>query len=150
MKQIIFNAFGLADTNDKNFKKLIEIDLVYPKKSADEGDMDPEWLNGRIDELYVNPVRNYKKMGQGSGQGSIASIFENMKFGQGDDDDEEESGFTKKAKLVKPTTETIVDILCDKKFDRDSKLVELNILLNSLFPRLEGDNCKNSLTQSVS
>ena len=141
LKQIIFNAFGLADTNDKNFKKLIEIDLVYPKKSADEGDMDPEWLNERIDELYVNPVRNYKKMGQGTGQsqGSIASIFENMKFGQGDDDDEEDSGFTKKTKLVKPTTETIVDILCDKKFDRDSKLVELNILLNSLFPRLEGD-----------
>ena len=58
LKQIIFNAFGLTDINDKNFKKLVEIDLVYPKKAADEGDMDPEWLNERIDELK-NEMENY-------------------------------------------------------------------------------------------
>jgi DNA polymerase elongation subunit (family B) len=34
---------------------------------------------------------------------------------------------------------TIVDILLDKKYEREGKLNELNISLNSIFPKLEGD-----------
>ena len=134
LKQIIFNAFGLADSTNK----LVEIDLVYPKKTADEGDMDPEWLNEKINELYVNPVVNYKK----TGHQFKTSIFENMKFGQGDDDDEDEEDSFKKTKSVKPTTETIIDVLCDIKFDRETKLNIINEIFSnndSVFPRLEGD-----------
>ena len=44
--------------------------------------------------------------------------------------------------FVKPYTDkkaTIVDILCDKTFERNGKVYELNISLNSCFPKLEGD-----------
>ena len=34
---------------------------------------------------------------------------------------------------------TIIDIIMDKKFERDGKLDEINISLDSIFPKLEGD-----------
>jgi DNA polymerase elongation subunit (family B) len=34
---------------------------------------------------------------------------------------------------------TIIDVLLDKKYEREGKLNELNISLNSIFPKLEGD-----------
>ena len=57
----------------------------------------------------------------------------------GEDDDEFEHN-----KFVKSYTDkkaTIVNILCDKKFEREGKLNELNISLNANFPKLEGDKC---------
>ena len=39
----------------------------------------------------------------------------------------------------KTKTNTIVDILCDKKIERDFKLTEINLAFVSCFPQLEGD-----------
>jgi DNA polymerase elongation subunit (family B) len=123
LKQILFSAFGLSD-------KMVEIDLVYPKKHADDGDLDPEWLDARITEIFNEPVKKYTK---NVNIQSISTMFENI----GNDSDDEEDNTTKK--IVKATKESIIDILCDKKFDRESKLIELNLLLNTIFPKLEGD-----------
>ena len=42
-------------------------------------------------------------------------------------------------KKPKTKTNTIVDILCDKKIERDFKLTEINLAFVSCFPQLEGD-----------
>jgi hypothetical protein len=41
--------------------------------------------------------------------------------------------------VVNNYKDTVVDVLCEKKHPRESKLLELNISLNSCFPKLEGD-----------
>jgi DNA polymerase elongation subunit (family B) len=58
-----------------------------------------------------------------------------------EEDDDNDVHFEKNIKTYTDKTATIVDIICDKKFDRDSKLNELNISLNAKFPKLEGDKC---------
>ena len=130
-KKILFTAFSLSDKADS----LIEIDLVYPKKHEDDGDLDPEWLDARIQEICKEPIKNYS----GAGTQAKVSIFELKNAALVDSDDEDNEEHTKKAKPVKLVQETIIDILCDKKFDRDAKLTELNKLLNMIFPPLEGD-----------
>ena len=42
-------------------------------------------------------------------------------------------------KKPKTKTNTIVDILCDKKIERDFKLTEINLAFVSCFPQLDGD-----------
>jgi DNA polymerase elongation subunit (family B) len=48
-------------------------------------------------------------------------------------------GGKKYIKTYSNKTATVVDILCDSKCDRDSKLNEITISFNSSFPALEGD-----------
>jgi DNA polymerase elongation subunit (family B) len=59
-----------------------------------------------------------------------------------DEDEDETSGFYKNKNHIKKYSDkkaTIVDVLCDKTFERDNKLYELNLSLSSCFPKLEGD-----------
>jgi DNA polymerase elongation subunit (family B) len=59
-------------------------------------------------------------------------------------EEDNEDEFSEFKKYVKPYTDkkaTIADIICDKKFERDGKINEINISLNATFPRLEGDKC---------
>jgi DNA polymerase elongation subunit (family B) len=55
------------------------------------------------------------------------------------DDSDDENDFHQDIKNYSDKKATIVDILCDKKFDRNSKVYELNVSLNASFPKLEGD-----------
>jgi DNA polymerase elongation subunit (family B) len=117
LKKIILSAFNLSP------EKMIEIDLVYPKKG-----ISLEQINAKIDGMIVTPITSYTKVKQ-------ISIFENMKL-------EEEDEFDLPSKLTKSGVidkETIVELLCDKKFDRETKLLELNQLFCANFPKLEGD-----------
>ena len=125
LKKIILSAFG--------YDKMQEIDLVYPKKRP-ENKATVETL---CEKWLTTNVRNFKKTDDYNETATIESLFEKM---NGGDEDDEISDFHKGyVKQYNDKKATIVDILCDKKFERDGKLNELNISLNSNFPKLEGD-----------
>lgn len=125
LTKIILSAFG--------YEKMDQIDLVYPKKVPES----KEILEKMCEKWLISQVRNLSKSNEYAQANTLESLFEKM--ATGDDEDEFEHG-----KFIKVYTDkkaTIVDILCDKKFERDGKLSELNISLNANFPKLEGDKC---------
>jgi len=124
LRRIILAAFG--------YEKMDQIDIVYPKtipKSRKDVDqMCETWLGSQ--------VRNVNKSANFNEATTLEALFEKMAL---DEDDENE--YKSYVKSYDNKKATIVDILCDKKFERDGKLNELNISLNSNFPKLEGDKC---------
>jgi hypothetical protein len=74
------------------------------------------------EKWLTSQVRNLSKSNEYTQANTLESLFEKMATGE--DEDEFEHG-----KFVKVYTDkkaTIIDILCDKKFERDGKLIELN------------------------
>jgi len=124
LRRIILAAFG--------YEHMEQIDIVYPKKiprsKEDVEKMCETWL--------VSEVRNLKKTSDFNEATTLERLFEKM--GMEDEDENEYNNYVKSYENKKAT---IVDILCDKKFERDGKLNELNISLNANFPKLEGDKC---------
>jgi DNA polymerase elongation subunit (family B) len=124
LRRIILAAFG--------YEKMDQIDLVYPKV-APKSKEDVQ----RLCELWLeSQVRNLNATTDFANTKTLESMFEKM----GMDEDEEDN----ERNYVKAYTDkkaTIVDILCDKKFEREGKVNELNISLNTKFPKLEGDKC---------
>jgi len=149
LTRIILTAFG--------YDNVPNIDLVYPKKRPDSKEhvlsLCKNWLECR--------VRSIQKTSEFNEASSLESVFEKMakefeKKSNNDDSDndsdsdndnpvscEEVSKYYNASKSnVKEYSDkkaTIVDILLDKKYERDGKLAELNLTLNSIFPKLEGD-----------
>jgi DNA polymerase elongation subunit (family B) len=125
LTRIIQVAFGFDKSMD-------EIDLVYPKKQptkAEVATMTTKWLNAQA--RFINKTEQQKT-------NSIESLFAKMHQDE-EQDDAESFGFKKYTKAYAKNTATIVDILCDKKFEREGKLNELTYSLNATFPGLEGD-----------
>jgi len=151
LKRIMLTAFGFASAKDK----MNEIDVVYPKTRVECTDK----LNEMVDRLVLVRVRDNKN-DAAQMEGSIESMFENMANatlegggdgeGEGGEGDGEggasgSSSFYKKLN-AKPKSAldkkaTIVDILCNKKMERELKLQEVNQVLtfSKIFPPLEGD-----------
>ena len=152
LKNILLAAFG--------FEKMENIDLVYPKEQI----KDIKEMEKRIDSWLKTKVIDWKETGKD--EHILEALFENankvllkkdisegVEEGEDSDDDsideviEEEkyypvkSVFNKNAynEVRKNKESTIVDILCDKKFERDGKLNELIRTLRNNFPALEGD-----------
>jgi DNA polymerase elongation subunit (family B) len=125
LRKIIMTAFG--------YDKMEHIDLVYPKKAPES----KEKLEQMCEKWLTSPVRNLSKSNEYTDANTLESLFEKMAAGE-DDDEFEHSKFVKSYTDKKAT---ILNILCDKKFEREGKLNELNISLNANFPKLEGDKC---------
>jgi DNA polymerase elongation subunit (family B) len=132
LKEIIFVAFGYKSENNNINEK---IDLVYPKqapkKQADVEKLFQKWITTQVRSNELDSeIKNVT---------TIESLFEKM--GQNEENDEEDYGsnYTKYVKQSNNKKLTVLDILCDKKMERDTKVLEINNSLNSVFPRLEGD-----------
>ena len=154
LRAIIKTAFNQSDD------PLPNVDLVYPKTRLLVEDMEVRteaWLQTKVRDRQINNGEEHL----------IESMFENankalqvVKDDEKEDDDgadansdagsdnelvEEEpehyykigSGF--KPESYKNKQSTIVDIMCDKKFDREGKIIELITSLSSHFSKLEGD-----------
>ena len=124
LKRIINAAFG--------YEQMDEIDLVYPKKipktKQDVERMCEKWL--------TTQVRSFIKTDEFTEINTLEKMFDKFK----NDDEEEDSNYYKKHfKQNIDKKATIIDIIMDKKFERDGKLDEINISLDSSFPKLEGD-----------
>ena len=123
LRRIILTAFG--------YENMTQIDLVYPKKQPSSKEVE------RLTEIWLSTeVRNLTTDDNYSDANNIENMFEKM------GNDEEEDNFDNKfIKSYNDKKATIVDIICDKKFEREGKLNELNVSLNAKFPKLEGDKC---------
>jgi DNA polymerase elongation subunit (family B) len=129
LRRIILAAFG--------YEKMDAIDLVYPKKStAPKTKTEVEKL---CEKWLETQVRTECKNAQSIHDiNTIESMFEKM----ANEEEEPEDYYNNYKNFVKAYSDkkaTIVDILCDKTFERNGKVFELNISLNSCFPKLEGD-----------
>jgi len=154
LRAIIKTAFGHSLENP-----VPNIDLVYPKTRLHAGEMEDRinaWLQTKVRDRVTN----------GSEAHLIENLFENANKAlqldapvEGEEDgldtgsdagsDENElveddtpkfkvgSGF--KPESYKNKQSTIVDIMCDKKFEREGKIIELIVSLSNNFPQLEGD-----------
>jgi len=124
LKRIMLSAFG--------YDKMPQIELVYPKSSEP---LSKENLNQLIDEWFEKKINNYNK----SHINDIITLEDMFEKVANTEEDDYDDHHTKYIQSYSNKNATIVDILCDKKFDKDGKLNELNISLNSKFPKLEGD-----------
>ena len=124
LKKIILSAFG--------YETMDQIDLVYPKKTPES----KEQLEQMCEKWLTSPVRNLSKSNEYAQANTLESLFEKMAGGE----DEDENEYKTHIKIYTDKKANIVDILCDKKFEREGKLVELNDSLK-IFPKLEGDKC---------
>lgn len=134
LKQIIFAAFGHA-SDDKNINE--KIDLVYPKKMPNKKE-----LLTMFDKFILKEVRSGEKNNDIENVTTIESFFEKMGQNNNDEEDEEINAYESKKYNKNPYNTkkiTVIDILCEKKLEREVKINELNHALNSSFPRLEGD-----------
>lgn len=158
LRSIIRTAFG------NHLEDLVpNIDIVYPKTGISVEKMEDRTLEDRIDAWLQTKVRDRKT--NGSEAHLIESLFENANKAiqavpvEGEEEgcdagsdagsDENElveddtprfkvgSGFNPES--YKNKQSTIVDIMCDKKFEREGKIIELIVSLSNNFPQLEGD-----------
>lgn len=142
LKNIILSAFG--------YRKMEGIDLVYPKRHPDS----EEAVIDLIDRWINIKVRTIKKSSDFNEANSLESMFEKIskeisvenegdegeiENGDGDSNQTHTKVYEKYVKEYSDKKATIVDVLLDKKYEREGKLNELNISLNSVFPKLEGD-----------
>ena len=118
LKRIINAAFG--------YEQMDEIDLVYPKKipktKQDVERMCEKWL--------TTQVRSFIKTDEFTEINTLEKMFD--KFKNNDEDEEENNYYKKHFKQNIDKKATIIDIIMDKKFERDGKLDEINISLDSI------------------
>ena len=125
LKRIINAAFG--------YEQMDEIDIVYPKKmpktKQEVERMSEKWL--------TTQVRSFIKTDEFTEINTLEKMFD--KFKNNDEEEEDTNYYKKHFKQNIDKKATIIDIIMDKKFERDGKLDEINISLDSSFPKLEGD-----------
>ena len=123
LRRIILSAFG--------YEKMEQIDLVYPKTK-------PSLITVKqLCETWLETeMINLKPSGDFAEATTLETLFEKMALDEEDDDE-----YKSHIKTYSDKKATIVDVLCDKKFEREGKLNELNDSLNKVFPKLEGDKC---------
>jgi len=128
LRRIILAAFG--------YEKMEQIDIVYPKTKEK---VDKKEKVQKLCEIWLEAeVRNLGGNTDFSEANTLEALFEKM--GAHDEEDEgDENKYKGHIKSYNDKKATIVDILCDKNFEREGKLNELNISLNAKFPKLEGD-----------
>jgi DNA polymerase elongation subunit (family B) len=125
LRRIILAAFS--------FETMEQIDVVYPKKRiSSKAEVQ------RLCEIWLETlVRNLGNSNDAQ-ENTIERLFEKMGM---DEEEDDGNDFKSHIKSYADKKATIVDILCDKKFEREGKLIELNESLRKVFPKLEGDKC---------
>jgi DNA polymerase elongation subunit (family B) len=150
LRQIIKKAFGYMNENT-NFDI---IELVYPKIQLTLNELEEQtesWLKTKVrdrknnndDHLIESLFENALKINNNNNE---FNDDENNDDENNDDENNEYSKsksntnkmFINKNTIVNKQS-TIVDILCDKKFEREDKINELIRSLRNHFPSLEGD-----------
>jgi DNA polymerase elongation subunit (family B) len=153
LREIVRSAFGK--------KNMDNIDLVYPKEPLkDENDLlkrTENWLRTKVrdrkdetneEHLIETLFENANKSMQIKEKDDEAKDNDNSdndeSDNEGNDIIEEEKYFKIGSSFnydqnYKNKESTIVDIMCDKKFEREGKISELIRSLRNNFPALEGD-----------
>ena len=159
LREIIKTAFGFSLSNPVQ-----NIDTVYPKfKIASEKELHERtenWLKTQVRErssnseehliesLFENANKAFQVVTEAEPTGDADEDVD----GDGDGDNNSDNGVLEeepekyfkigsgfKTEAYQNKQSTIVDILCDKKFEREGKITELILSLRNNFPALEGD-----------
>jgi DNA polymerase elongation subunit (family B) len=151
LRAIINTAFGQENL-------VPGIDLVYPKVRLLAGEREVRteaWLKTKVRDREITSSEEHLIETMFENANKALQVVKEEKDEKEDDDGsdsdsdpvEEEptpghyfkvgSGF--KTESYKNKQSTIVDIMCDKKFDREGKINELIVSLRNHFPALEGD-----------
>jgi DNA polymerase elongation subunit (family B) len=123
LREILLCAFGYNNS-------MSNIDIVYPKTP-----INLEQVKEKTERWLKSKIRELKESSNLENQLTIEDAFEKM---NSDHEDENNQGFFGSKKPVS-THDTVITMMLDKKFEREAKLTELRITLDSVFPRLEGD-----------
>ena len=128
LRKCILSAHGFTES-------MVEIDLVYPKKPIKT----MEICESLIDKWLKTNIRTLDKSST-MNEVTIETMFEKMHQNQ-NQDEEDGNGFSTFQSKYTPSSkkDSIVDLMCDRKFERNAKILEVNVSLNSVFPKLEGD-----------
>ena len=123
-ESLLYRIINTAFTYD-NYE---DVDQVFPKIIPSEKEVDnlfTRWTEMKLKEL--------KDINIDEENNTIEKMFEYY--------EESDSTYGGKygPKKYKKTTANVINLLNDNKFDRESKLNELNRTLNYIFPKLEGD-----------
>jgi DNA polymerase elongation subunit (family B) len=152
LRAIIQTAFG----QEEGSVSVPNVDLVYPKVriSAGEREVRTEaWLKTKVRDRQINSseehlietmFENANKALQVVKEEKEEDVEEDASDSDSEPVEEEPANYYKvgsgfKAESYKNKQSTIVDIMCDKKFDREGKINELIVSLRNHFPALEGD-----------
>ena len=129
LNNIILAAFGYADN--------LNVDLVYPKHKISENS-----VNQIFDKLVTTPVKDLADVNDYTGN-TIEKMFEKNNSEMENPTESEFSQFGNKyenrPKKYTKRKATVIDMLNDKTFDRESKITELCRILDRRYPELEGD-----------
>ena len=160
LRAIIKTAYSAVNENEK---PVPSIDLVYPKVCVSMVELEvriESWLKTKVrdratnasdDHLIESMFENANKALQVVADTSAEVEEEGLEDGLEDGSDAGSDGEVDNIvedrpvfRVFKPETyknkqSTIVDIMCDKKFEREGKIIELIASLSSHFPKLEGD-----------
>lgn len=106
-------------TNEEDFKSQLTIESMFEKMNHHVGDdgADPD----NNEDLYKS--FNFKKNGQNQNEDLYATVFKK----------------SASSKSVPKKVITVYNIITNTTLSRDAKLTEINISLNRIFPKLEGD-----------
>jgi len=149
LREIIKAAFG--------YSVLENIDIVYPKEPIkDEKDLvfkTENWLKTKVRDRNndTNNEHLIETLFENANKANMATKEEDVDENGSDDDSDAEGEIIEEPKYFKIQSgfnpnqnyknkeSTIVDIMCDKKFEREGKINELIRSLRNQFPALEGD-----------
>jgi DNA polymerase elongation subunit (family B) len=156
-KILLSNIIKSAFNHSQN--PMPQIDLVYPKgKPLTAAELEPrieEWLKTKIrdrqtnnedhliETLFENANKAFitKDKTEDKPEDDNDNDDDNASDSDADIEESEEPKYFKvfTTESYKNKQSTIVDILCDKKFEREGKITELILSLRNNFPPLEGD-----------
>ena len=124
LRELVLTAF------DRNARFANDIEEVFPKGVVGN-------LETIVDEWLKTPLNQYRKTSALNNLSLMEQLY---------DEPEEESPFWLKDKPFRKAGATVVDLMMDKEYDRDSKINMLVLTfdgnckgLRNAFPRLEGD-----------
>jgi len=143
LTQIILFVFGFPEKSNLS-KELLEkiknnIEIVYPKcapKNEEKvKELCLEWLSKEIiqDEKNCTQIEDYFEKIEEEEYKESGNLDDYSE----ENEDNEENIYIQKSKTN--VSKKIIDVLKNKKISREEKIKELNISLNQVFPRLEGD-----------
>ena len=136
LQTIIYNAFQIEPEKAENIEIIEEIEIVYPQINVNE-----RMIYGLYQKLLQ--VKPYKEKIEVEFDDDTNFTISNTECDNEGKIDQtvEETGFKqikKKPKKYKKSC-SIIDLICDKDIERDSKILELNNVLTKIFPELKGD-----------
>ena len=117
IKELLFNCIQAAF----GFAQMEYIDIVYPKKQPSESQ-----LATLFERWIQQPLKNYVP---------TESVQLHAIVQEDSDDENSHSGHTSEYNQES----TVLDMMRDTDFDKESKINELQKSLNNMFPSLEGD-----------